>query len=237
MHFVKETPAATAPSMLSLHDCLDTIIEGDCCVIMQRFPGNSIDLVFTDPPYLINYRPRDGRTVAGDTNDAWLVPAFAEAYRVLKPGGFCISFYGTSVADKYLTAWKSVGFRTAGHLVWVKSYAAGSAFVQYHHEQAYLLAKGSPKRPRAPISDVQNWYYTGNRFHPTQKPVKALLPLVCAFSLPDEVILDPFCGSGSVPMAAKLSSRRYIGIELRRDYCSIARQRLNEKPTERRNVS
>ena len=84
-------------------------------------------------------------------------------------------------------------------------------------------------RPCSPISDVQNWYYTGNRFHPTQKPVKALLPLVYAFSLPDEVILDPFCGSGSVPLAAKLSSRRYIGIELRRDYCSIARQRLNEK--------
>jgi site-specific DNA-methyltransferase (adenine-specific) len=193
---------------------------------MQRFPTESIDLVLTDPPYLINYHPRDGRTVAGDSTDSWLIPAFAEAYRVLKDCGFCISFYGTSTADKYLAAWRSAGFRTVGHLVWIKPYAAGSAFVQYRHEQAYLLAKGSPERPHSPISDVLDWRYTGNRFHPTQKPVGALIPLVKAFSLAGEIILDPFCGSGSALLAAKVTGRRYIGIELQESYCVVARQRL-----------
>jgi site-specific DNA-methyltransferase (adenine-specific) len=98
--------------------------------------------------------------------------------------------------------------------------------VQYRHEQAYLLSKGFPRRPLTPISDVQDWRYTGNRLHPTQKPVSALLPLVRAFSRPREIILDPFCGSGSALVAAKLIGRRYIGIELRDDYCEVARQRL-----------
>src|SRR5207253_5792107 len=116
----------TRAGVASPHDHTNTIVSGDCCVIMQQFPANSIDLILTDPPYLINYKPRDGRRVAGDDTDAWLLPAFTEAYRVLKPDRFCVSFYGTSTADKYLVAWRSAGFRTAGHIVWVKSYASGS---------------------------------------------------------------------------------------------------------------
>lgn len=209
-----------------LNDYLNAVILGDCCTIMQQFPDNSIDLVLTDPPYLINYQSRDGRTIAGDTNDAWLLPAFSEAYRVLKTGGFCISFYGWSKADRYLAAWRGAGFRPVGHLVLIKSYTSGSGFLQYRHEQAYLLAKGRVDCPLSPISDVLYWKYTGNRLHPTQKPIRALIRLVGAFSQPSDVVLDPFCGSGSVPLAAKLSGRRYIGIELRQDYCEVAQQRL-----------
>lgn len=227
MQLLPEKFGAPTRALLSpLKEHLDRIILGDCCLVMQQLPENSIDLVLTDPPYLINYHPRDGRTIAGDTSDEWLVPAFFQAYRILKGGGFCISFYSSNRADSYLAAWREAGFRPVGHLVWVKSYASGSAFLQYRHEQAYLLAKGFPNRPLSPISDVQDWQYTGNRLHPTQKPVGALMPLVRAFSKPGEVVLDPFCGSGSVLLAAKLLGRRYIGIELREDYCGIARQRL-----------
>jgi DNA modification methylase len=221
-----ERLSADTPARPALDDRLDDIILGDCCLVLRQFPENAIDLVLTDPPYLINYRSRDGRTIAGDISDAWLLPAFAEAYRVLKSGGFCISFYGWSKADSYLRAWREVGFRPVGHLVWVKSYASASAFLQYRHEQAYLLAKGQVERPVSPISDVQEWNYTGNRLHPTQKPVLAFLRLVRAFSLPGDIVLDPFCGSGSVLLAAKLLGRRYLGIELREDYYEIARQRL-----------
>lgn len=205
---------------------LNTILLGDCCSVMQQFPDNSIDLVLTDPPYLINYQSRDGRTIAGDTNDAWLLPSFSEAFRVVKRGGLCISFYGWSKADRYLAAWKEAGFRPVGHLVLIKSYTSGSAFLQYRHEQAYLLAKGRVDCPLSPISDVLFWHYTGNRFHPTQKPVRALMRLIRAFSSPSDIVLDPFCGSGSVLLAAKILGRRYIGIELRQDYCATAQQRL-----------
>jgi len=217
------TPTQAAPV---LHQYVNSIILGDCCSVMQQFPKNSIDLVLTDPPYLINYQSRDGRNIAGDTNDAWLIPAFAEAYRLLKGGGFCISFYGWSKADRYLAAWREAGFRPVGHLVLIKSYTSGSGFLQYQHEQAYLLAKGRVDYPQSPISDVLYWKYTGNRLHPTQKPIRALIRLIRAFSQPSDVVLDPFCGSGSVPLAAKISDRRYTGIEIRQDYCEVAQRRL-----------
>lgn len=149
-----ETLRSPAPTSKTFHEHFNSIILGDCCLVMQQFPNNSVDFVLTDPPYLVNYRCRDGRNIAGDLDDAWLIPAFAEAYRVLKNGGFCISFYGWSKADRYLAAWRKAGFRFVGHLVWIKSYTSRSAFLQYRHEQAYLLAKGNVDYPLSPISDV-----------------------------------------------------------------------------------
>ena len=70
------------------------------------------------------------------------------------------------------------------------------------------------------------WHYTGNPFHPTQKPVRSLKPVIEAFTRQGDVVLDPFCGSGSTLLAAKILGRRYIGIELSADYAEAARQRL-----------
>lgn len=80
--------------------------------------------------------------------------------------------------------------------------------------------------PTCPIEDVQPWEYTGNKSHPTEKAVSILTPLIEAFSFKGELVLDPFSGSGSTSVAAARSGRRYIGIELERKYCDLARKRL-----------
>lgn len=59
----------------------NTIIQGDCIEGMSRLDTGSIDFVLTDPPYIIGYRGRDGRTVANDDNTRWLRPAFANLSR------------------------------------------------------------------------------------------------------------------------------------------------------------
>ena len=61
---------------------LNAAIHGDCLKVMPTLPSESIDLVIADPPYLVNYLPRDRRTVANDGDNAWLEPAFAEIYRL-----------------------------------------------------------------------------------------------------------------------------------------------------------
>jgi len=205
----------------------NTIVHGDCIDVMRRFPDRSIDLVLTDPPYICRYRARDGRTVANDDNDRWLRPAFFEVYRVLKEGGFAISFYGWTAADKFISAWRSAGLRMVGHIVFRKHYASSQRFLRYTHEQAYLLAKGRPVLPETTIPDVIDWpRYTGNRLHPTEKPVEILRPLVETFSRPGDLILDPFCGSGSTLAAAHHSGRDYVGIELDRCHHRTACMRL-----------
>jgi adenine-specific DNA-methyltransferase len=81
------------------------VINADCLAVLPRLPDASVDLVFTDPPYLVNYHDRQGRSIANDSDDAqWLKPAFAQAFRVLKPGRFCVSFYGWQKADIFMQA-------------------------------------------------------------------------------------------------------------------------------------
>ena len=192
----------------------NSIVHGDCVEAMRSMDSNSIDFILTDPPYLVRYRARDGRTVANDDNDAWLNPAFAEMYRVLKPGSFCVSFYGWQAADRFIAAWRNAGFRIVGHIVFRKRYASSVRFLRCQHEQAYLLAKGNVALPDDAVPDVIDWHYTGNRLHPTQKPVAALTPLIESFCKPGGIVLDPFCGSGSTLVAAKQLGRAYVGIEL-----------------------
>ena len=64
--------------------------------------------------------------------------------------------------------------------------------------------------------------------HPTQKPLSILNELINVLTNPDDVVLDPFMGSGSTCVAAAMNGRRYIGIELSEEYYSIAKQRLSE---------
>ncbi len=202
------------------------IICGESARVLSSFPGECIDLVITDPPYLARYRDRDGRTLANDDNPQAIADVFHEIYRVMKPDSYCISFYGwTGLAD-FAAAWREAGFATVGHIVWAKRYASKTSHTQYCHESAFILAKGFPKKPGNPIRDVQPWTYTGNKLHPTQKAVSVIEPLVTAFSKPGDMVLDPFSGSGTTAVAATLNGRNYIGIELEARYCEIARARL-----------
>lgn len=141
---------------------MSSFVLGNCIDVMARIPDNAIDFILTDPPYLVGFRDRSGRTIAGDKTDEWL-PACNEMYRVLK---------------KYA------------------------------------------------LPDVLGWKYSGNRHHPTEKPVTSLQPLIESFTHPNAIVLDPFAGSGSTCVAALQSGRRYIGIGLLEQYHRAGQQRL-----------
>lgn len=207
---------------------LESIIKGDCVKEMASLQSASVDFVLTDPPYLVNYRDRSGRSLANDNNAQWLHPAFSEIYRVLKPGSFCVSFYAWNKIHLFMAAWRDAGFRPVGHIVFRKRYASSARFLRYEHECAYLLAKGDVVPPTKPIPDVIEFRYTGNKLHPTQKPVEALKPLISAFCPASGIVLDPFAGSGSTLAAAKQLGRQFIGIELDTLHHETASKRLSE---------
>lgn len=202
------------------------VLHGNCIDLMRALPASSIDFILTDPPYLVNYHDRSGRSIQNDNDPSWLQPALTQTYRVLKPHSFMVIFYSWNKVDLFMNAWRTAGFRAVGHLVFRKTYTSSKKFLQYQHEQAYLLAKGNPALPSNPIPDVIEMPYSGNRLHPTQKPVEALLPLVETFSKPHQTVLDPFCGSGSSLEAAKILGRQYIGMDLEEKHCLVSTRRL-----------
>lgn len=210
-----------------LDSYLDGVLYGDCIDLMRKLPDACVDLVVTDPPYLVDYRTRDGKSAyPNDTHSRWLKPAFTEIFRLLKPNRFCVCFYGWPKAERFLHAWKDVGLYPISHLVWIKGYSSRVAFTQAQHENAYLLAKGRPQKPIDPISDVFPWHYEGNDLHPAQKPVSVIAPLIEAFSEPGDVVLDPFAGSGTTGVAVAQCRRHYILIEKVWRYFQTARTRL-----------
>jgi adenine-specific DNA-methyltransferase len=212
-----------------ISEFVNQIVTGDCVAVMQDLPAASVDLIATDPPYLVGYQSRDGRRIANDNTGEWLMPAFAQMYRVLKNNRFLVCFYGWNRVDRFFAAWRAAGFYPVGHLVWVKNYHSNEGFVRYSHESAYLLAKGNPAKPAIALSDVLDWHYTGDTLHPTQKPVMALLPVIMAFSAVRDLVLDPFVGSGTTAVAARVLNRRFIGIEIDKAYAAKAQARLSRE--------
>lgn len=74
---------------------------------------------------------------------------------------------------------------------------------------------------------VPFWSMPENTDHPTQKPEKLLAKIILASSHPDDLVFDPFLGSGTTSVVAKKLGRRYVGIESDSDYCCLAEKRLS----------
>lgn len=207
---------------------INQIVHGDCAQVLAGLPAGCIDFALTDPPYLVNYQDRAGRSIAGDRDEdaPVIAQAFAEVFRLLRDDSLCVSFYGWTRTDVFFAAWKRAGFRVVGHITFPKRYTSTSRLMRYQHEGAYLLAKGQPKPPEFPIGDVIDWTYSGNKLHPTQKPLAVLTPLIESFCRPGGVVLDPFAGSGSTCVAAQSVGRKFIGVELDAHFHQVASRRL-----------
>ncbi|MBQ9239680.1 MAG: site-specific DNA-methyltransferase, partial [Treponema sp.] len=80
---------------------------------------------------------------------------------------------------------------------------------------------------------VPYWSMAENTAHPTQKPEKLLAKLILASSHPDDMVFDPFLGSGTTAVTAQKLGRRWCGIELNAQYCAWAAWRLERAERDR----
>lgn len=203
------------------------IIEGDSAHILKDMPEGSIDLMVTDPPYLVNYRDRDGRSLRNDDNAGGVMPVFAPMARAMKRDSYAVCFAGWSALPQFTAAWEAAELRIVSQIVWQKRYASRKSYTEYKHESAYVLAKGNPAKPAHPLPSVMDWVYSGNKRHPTEKAVEVIAPLVRCFSKPGDLVCDPFSGSGGTSVAAALSGRDYLGIDIDPKHVATARGRLD----------
>ena len=91
--------------MKSIYEFVNKVIQGDCVEVMAQMPAGSVDLIVTDPPYIVGYVSRDGRSIANDKTDEWLMPAVMQMYRVLKYPSFAVSFCGWNRIDRFFAAY------------------------------------------------------------------------------------------------------------------------------------
>lgn len=210
------------------------IFHGDCREVL---PGlGPVDLVLTDPPYGVGYaagRQRGnvlGARIANDDSLAVVAEVWPAALTLLNNNRHWYAFASPrmlpgmmSLAEpKHVIAWDKGDRGTMGDL----EYGFGDAWEAILYGMKGRRPLNGP-RPRTVIR--HDWAAHYDPSHPTVKPVALLGRLVQWSSFEDEIVLDPFMGSGTTLRAAKDLGRRAIGIELEERYCEIAAKRLEQE--------
>lgn len=214
------------------------LINSDCLVELLNIPDKSISLVVTDPPYGINYKSNRRELENKVTTD--IKGDGKDASKLLDDALSVISKKTVDGAHIYIfCSWKNYPefkqvvekyYPIKNLLVWDKgNHGAGGLEGNYGERYELIIFAGrgdrklNGKRPDNILSysKVSN----DNLEHPTQKPIELLKFLIEKSTSPGEVVLDPFMGVGSVPLAC-LGRNPFIGIEIDEHYFKIAQRRV-----------
>ena len=226
---------------------LDEIYCGDALVLMKDIPAGSIDLIVTDPPFAIdfeakrsNYNRTQGRVIEGyneiprekyyDFTVSWM----KEAYRVLKRSGSMYVFSGWTNLKDILNAIDDVGFITINHIIWKYQFGVFTKrrFVTSHYHILFVVKdERSYKFNKVEHYPEDVWvinreYWTGKVKTPTKLPLELVKKILLFSSDEGDIVLDPFMGSGTVAVAAKMLGRHFLGFEIVPEYCELARERV-----------
>ena len=203
------------------------IIHGDCIEEMSKMKSGSIDLILTDPPYGIDIgkaqtfgrsSPQKTYEDSEHTTFDMLDKAFKEMYRVLKDDRHMYIFFGIDKYSEIVKLLRKHNFEVYNiPIIWDKgsgSYPSQSTTYVHSYEPFLHVMKGKRKlngtpRDLFPIKRVPS----NVKIHPSEKPTELLRELINLSSLPGEIVLDCFGGSGSTAIAARECNRKSITIE------------------------
>lgn len=168
-------------------------------------------------------------------NDISFEEWLPDIYRVLKEGSHCyIMINGRNLKDLQTAAEnisdkKKDNFKFVNLLAWRKNNMTPNKYYMQQLEFILLLRKGSARNINnmgtSNCLDIPN--IIGKKKHPTEKPVELMKILIENSSEEHATVLDPFMGAGSTGVAAVMSNRNFIGIEIDKEYFDIAETRLD----------
>jgi len=224
----------------------------DCEKMLKKMKKNNkkVDLIITDPPYIINFRSNRRTKMPKFDHLKWdtkkgsddfknkLSNCFKLFYDLLKDNSAIYVFAGWQTIDFFKQEIESAWFKIKNILIWVKN----------NHGSGDLKGAYAPKYEMIIYAVKWRHILNGKRYpdileykkisskalkHPTQKPVDLLRFLVEKSSKEWDIVLDPFMGSGSTWVACfnekwKID-RSFTGIELDKQYYDIANERISDK--------
>ncbi|MEW6718017.1 MAG: site-specific DNA-methyltransferase [Chloroflexota bacterium] len=265
-------------------DFVNKIILGDCEEVPKEWPDNSIDLIFTSPPYADQRASSYGGVKPGDYVD-WFLPKAEQFLRVLKPTGtFILNIKERVVMGErhiyvieLILKMREQGWLWTEEFIWHKknSYPgkwpnrfrdSWERLLQFNkhrkfnmYQEAVMVPVGDWAKTRLNNlsetdktrdeskvgsgfgKNVSNWvgrdtvYPTNvihmatecsNREHSAAFPEDLPTWFIKLFTQTDDIVLDPFVGSGTTAVAAKRLKRNYVGIDNNEEYCQQAIQRI-----------
>ena len=221
------------------------LYNDDCLKILKDIPSDSIDLIVTDPPYLMNYKTnyRKEKThdfctvIQNDDNFELIEQYINECYRVLKQDTAMYMFCNSNKVDYFKKCLETSGFNVKNIIVWIKNnWTAGDLEAQFgkQYEFIFLLNKGRKLFTGERLSDVWNFNrVVGDRqVHQNQKPLALINQCIRKHSNENDLVFDGFMGSGTTGVACKQLNRNFIGVEISKNYFEIAKKRIENADEE-----
>ncbi len=223
-------------------DYINKVIEGDCLEVMKEIKSNSINILIADPPYSIGTTSTGHK---GDWLDNNLIKPFFDLFfnevkRVLTIDG---EFYVN-------TDWRTYPFLypiiitkmiIKNCIVWDYEWIKAGSHYRFSHEFVIYGLKLNDKR-KFSASERDVWrikpinFTSNDKLHQAEKPVNLILKMIKNSSKENDLILDPFLGSGTTAVACIETDRRFIGIEINPEYCKIAEKRIAQAYDKKRQI-
>jgi len=236
-----------------IEDYKNKIFCGDALTILKSLPDEIVDVGVTSPPYnkgenkkgwLVPNVKYSGASdkLPEDLYQQNQIEVLNEIFRITKPGGSF--FYNHKIRwerGKLLHPmdWlRKTKWTIRQEIIWDRMIAAnirGWRFWQVE-ERIYWLYKpkgnhyvGEELKPRhALLTSI--WRFPPEQNNPHPAPFPLALPLRCIYSVMDEkkggLVIDPYCGSGTTLVAAKILGHDFIGIDISKEYVEFAETRL-----------
>ena len=229
------------------------IKTGDSLELLRMIESESVDLIIADPPYNLGKNYGNNHDVKGfkeylEFSEKWL----QEADRILAPHGTIYVFMGFRfISYLYDILDQRLGMHFNSWITWHYTQGVGRTrgFSPRHDDILMFTKTGDFKFNLDAVRVPQKYYRDRNNMaganpgdvwtfshvhysnperedHPTQKPEALVARMVLASSDEDDLILDPFFGSGTTLRVCQVLNRRCIGIELNPEYAELARRRL-----------
>ena len=227
---------------------INTVLHGDSADILYELPRKSVDLVVTSPPY------SDLRKYGG-VGDTWNERKFREIAvglsDVLKDGGVIVWIVNdkTENGSKSLVSFqqalyfKHLGFNVNDVMIWEKTNpcpVVKQLRYQDVFEYMFVFSKGKPKTFNPLMVPCK---CAGQEYKSTTKNIggengrtykefninkEKVIDHILSWSNEGDVVLDPFLGSGTTALACIKTNRKFVGVELNKDYVDLANGRIKE---------
>ena len=196
------------------------IHHADARVFANALPDNSVDLIYTDPPYYRSFLWTYG----------WLAEVGA---RILRPGGWLLAMGGGNWADEILGS-------MAEHMIYhytllVRLSASAGGVLRPHGQKApvisrvkpiYVFAKGRTT-PRTVVYSPFAGDGNDKRYHHWGQEEKSTRYYVDCFSTTGDLVFDPFVGGGTTAVVCQALERRFIGCDIDQQAVATTRARLS----------
>lgn len=214
----------------------------DAFDFLKQLNDQSVDMIFTDPPYwtLNKWRNIGTTTRLGgnqdkdkqkgwfetiDQNELWEL--MVEMYRVLKKDRHAFIMCDGQTLKYVLGYAEEAGFNYFKPLIWDKVSVGMGYHFRSKHEFIVMLDKGKNRKPKdLSIPDIFSVPMIKNGY-PTEKPLHLIDIFVNQFTEENEIVIDPFFGGGSVALSCKNNNRYFKGSDISEQAHTHTKNKLN----------